>query len=459
MRTRFLTVVLTVFALTVLGLGFPLAASMASDVSRAWFADQTARASRIAAAVTDALRTGATDEVRPLLAALDRGEAGTVAVLDAEGRPVQVSGRELDRDAPGVRDAIAGALAGNRSGQRTIWPWDGEDLVVVAPVGPNGALAGAVVTVSPGGPVRAAIGVRWLVLLGFVLVVLGGATAAALILTRWVRVPIRRLQHAVTAVRDGAFALPVRPSRGPAELIRLAESLSELTERMGSQVERLRSFVSYAGHQLGTPLATLELCAYNLRPAVGEDGEEDFAMLVDEVERIRELYAGLLTYARAEAAVTELDDVNISSIAAGRVRAWSALAQPRGVQVVLRGEDLVVARATTGSVGQCLDVLVDNAVKYAGDGSVVVVAVSRDFGGWARIDVVDDGPGLREEELARAAELFWRRPEDANLPGTGLGVAIADALVTSCGGTLSLLRAHPSGLHARIRLRAGVPSI
>jgi signal transduction histidine kinase len=61
---------------------------------------------------------------------------------------------------------------------------------------------------------------------------------------------------------------------------------------------------------------------------------------------------------------------------------------------------------------------------------------------------------MAEADLARASEPFWRGGNDQNIDGSGLGVTIADALVTASGGRLDLMPAQPSGLHARVRLPA-----
>jgi K+-sensing histidine kinase KdpD len=68
------------------------------------------------------------------------------------------------------------------------------------------------------------------------------------------------------------------------------------------------------------------------------------------------------------------------------------------------------------------------------------------------VHVVDSGPGLPAEQLAQAAEAFWRAPTHQNVEGSGLGITIAQALVKASGGVLELAPATPHGLHARLRL-------
>lgn len=300
---------------------------------------------------------------------------------------------------------------------------------------------------------RGSVPHAWAVVAASAALVLGLAAVAALTLARAVRVPLGRLAEAVAALPDERRSGPVGLASGPPEVVRLGELVDEAAERVRDRLDRLRSFVANVGHQLGTPLATLELSAHNLADAVSEHGVADHAALVGEIQWMTELCAGLTEYARAERPA-EMVSVDVAAIADSRVTSWQRRAEAAGVRLVRRGADDVPARAVASAVGQCLDVLIDNAVKYAGHGAVVVVAVSRDVGGWTRVDVVDNGPRLPEADLARLAEPFWRREPNGSTSGTGLGLAIVAALVSAGDGELTLHAAHPSGLHARIRMKS-----
>lgn len=114
-------------------------------------------------------------------------------------------------------------------------------------------------------------------------------------------------------------------------------------------------------------------------------------------------------------------------------------------------------RAAPQALDQALDALLSNAVKFVGRGNQVVVLVDT-ARHWVDIHVVDNGPGLPEADLAQATEPFWRASGHQHLDGSGLGVTVADALVTASGGRLDLMPAQPHGLHARIRLPGRPPA-
>jgi len=120
-----------------------------------------------------------------------------------------------------------------------------------------------------------------------------------------------------------------------------------------------------------------------------------------------------------------------------------------------------VRTATTASVAvapdelaEMVDTVVDNAVKYAGAGALVVVHLVDGPPGRVEVLVDDDGDGLSEEELARVGTRFWRSARHARQPGTGLGLALVGALARAHDGAMHLARSPQGGLRVRLDLPA-----
>ncbi|MDG4765056.1 HAMP domain-containing sensor histidine kinase [Solwaraspora sp. WMMD406] len=324
-------------------------------------------------------------------------------------------------------------------------------LLGAAVLGLGTPLAWSLVTRPGGTPVA-----WWISLVGLVLLLVIGAVQAARRLSRWLGDPVESLTAEARAWRDGTSQRPVPPA-GPIELRRLADAFNDLGARMAALVDRQRAFVSYASHQLRTPLATLRLAVDNLRPPQGDgrdDPQDEYDVLVDEIDRMTRICDSLLAYARAEATAAQATELDLSALVATRVEMWEPAAALAGMQIVRGGADGVVAWVGESAISQCLDALIDNAMKYAGSGAKIVVAAFRLPDGWAQLDVIDNGRGLLAEELSNARQAFWRRAADQNQSGSGLGVTIAETLITASGGTLTLMPARPRGLRAHIRLPA-----
>jgi signal transduction histidine kinase len=212
-------------------------------------------------------------------------------------------------------------------------------------------------------------------------------------------------------------------------------------------LDRQRAFVSQASHQLRNPLTALRLRVEDLSEAVpGDEGRT----ALQETDRLSEVLDSLLALASAERGNFGFETVDADAVAADRITAWLPLAEQRGVTLTrVPAPRPVKVRAVTTAVDQALDVLIDNALKY-GATSVTVSVRLEEEGGDAKgaVHVVDDGPGLSEEQRRLATERFWRAPTSQNTIGTGLGLPIVAVLVETSGGTLDLRPAEPHGLEA-----------
>ncbi|MEW2352353.1 HAMP domain-containing sensor histidine kinase [Spirillospora sp. NPDC029432] len=464
MLRRLLAVYVSLLVLVLAALEIPLAVTFAGHATQAMFIDRLNDTSRFASLAEPALCSGRTDSLRAELVRYDELYGIRAAVADRDGNIVVASRPGMVREVG--RSRLRAVLSGERSAvQDVVWPWTGEPMIVVEPVGCGGEVIGAAVTVSPTGAVRASIARRWGQLAGAGLVALLVFGLAAVPVSRWVLRVVRNLDRVTGELSAGQLQARAAVATGPAELRRLAEHFNAMAEAMSRNLELQRSFVSYAGHQLRNPLAALRLRVENLAPHMAPDGAADLESAIEETVRLARILDGLLALVRAEGGDCRVAVVDCGRVATERVAAWREAAA--GVRVRRRGAAHAGALAVAGGTGQILDALIDNAAKFAGPGATVTVTVSRprragEPGGErrvVRVDVADDGPGLSAEERARATQRFWRGPAHQNIDGTGLGLAIAHALAEASGGRLELLPAEPRGLCVRLVLPAAAAAV
>jgi signal transduction histidine kinase len=459
MLRRMLVLYASLLLLVLAALEVPLAVAFAARGTQSLFIEQLNDTARFASLTEPALRTGEMVALRAELTRYDDLYGIAAAVIDQNGAVVLSSRGGLDLDDTArlrVRDALSGERSDNK---KVVWPWRREPMIVAEPVGLGGRVVAAVITISPTTAVRDHTLTRWAELAAAGLAALLVFGFAAVPLTRWVLRPVRRLEEVTGELSAGQWQARVPVTTGPAELRRLGEHFNAMVTAVGQVLEQQRSFVSYAGHQMRNPLATLRLRVENLAPHVPPDGETDLALAIDEVTRLGRILNGILELARAEGGGYCIGVVDCGRVARERVDAMRHNAS--GVRVRHRGAKHAAVLAAHDGVGQILDALLDNAIKFAGRGSAVTVTVSRPFGTAdgpvVAIDVVDDGPGLSASDLANATQRFWRSPEHQNIDGTGLGLSIATALTEASGGGLQLRPAHPHGLHATVVLPAVSP--
>ncbi|QKW09559.1 HAMP domain-containing histidine kinase [Streptomyces sp. NA04227] len=467
MHSRLLPLLIVLMAGVLLALGFPLAVSVAAAEQQKVVVDRiddTARFASLAQYVTQrstgSRRTVKDERQETLEHELDRyhevyGIRAGVFYRDDE--PMAHAPQSWYLPARGAeRKAFQEALL-SRPGHdpAQVWPWQrGGRLIVASPVVRDGDVVAVVVTDSPTGQMRSRTLRTWL------LICLGEGAAmllavgAALRLTGWVLRPVRVLDATTHDIATGRLKSRVAETGGPPELRRLAQSFNEMADNVEEVLEQQRAFVADASHQLRNPLAALllriELLALEL-----PEGNEEIASVRTEGKRLAQVLDDLLDLALAEHADADLGLTDLGELAAERVASWRATAEAKGVRLTGHCPALT-AWADPVAVSSALDAVIDNAVKFTPEGGEVRVLVAVE-GERAVVRVLDEGPGLTEEELSRIGDRFWRSNRHQNIKGSGLGLSITRALLAAGDGTLSYAHRDPHGLEASVSLPRSSP--
>jgi signal transduction histidine kinase len=460
-RSRLLSILLVLMGLVLLALGAPLGRSLADRQRQDMFLDRLGDTTRFASQAGQS--TGPLDLglLRQGLVRYQSVYGSTAVILDPDGTVLASSGSLVPLRLAEVRRRIGNAAAGRRSDAPAFaWPWDRRPLVVAEPVYRAGDVIGVAVTVSPTDRIRGAVLRGWAAIAGMALVALVLFVLAAARLTEWVLRPVRRLDAAAHAIATGNLDARVAADRGPPELRRLAGAFNEMTDGIGAALEQQRAFVANASHQLRNPLGALLLRVENAAMQAPPSVATELAEAEEEGRRLTRVLDELLAVARLENARADPRRLDAVELVADRVRNWRVVAAKRGIDVVFEPAAEVRVVADPTALGSCLDAILDNALKFSGEGTTVHVTV-RDVPGtdprMVDLAVADEGPGLDAEELARVGERFWRGAQHQNEPGSGLGLSIVRTLMDPYGGHLHVEPGTPRGLVVAVRLPAAGP--
>lgn len=277
------------------------------------------------------------------------------------------------------------------------------------------------------------------------------------VLTVWV--VIGRSLRPVAALRDSLRTRPpldLTPLQAPGlptEFSPLVDAFNDQLTRVDQAVQNERRFIADAAHELRTPLAVLSAHADLARRAATED-ERDTALrrLSAGVARAARLSEQLLDLARLDAQTVSptLVPLDIAPLLVLVVRDFETLARERRQRIALRTEDGRIL-GDVDLLGILIRNLVDNAVRYAGEGGRIEVVCRRDVrdgvGGIA-LCVADDGPGVAPEERERIFHRFYR----ANGAGNGSN----GSRNSGSGIGLSLVARIARTHHARIHVEDGL---
>jgi two-component system sensor histidine kinase MtrB len=257
------------------------------------------------------------------------------------------------------------------------------------------------------------------------------------LVTRQVVTPIRLARRVAERLAAGELQERLRVT-GEDDLARLAMSFNQMASSLQKQIRQLeelsrvqRRFVSDVSHELRTPLTTVRMAGDVLHdsrrhfdPATARAAE----LLQSELDRFETLLSDLLEISRFDAGAAQLDvdDVNLVDVAHRVVDMTQALADQRGVAVLVRAPDhACLAEADVRRVERIVRNLVTNAIDHA-ESRDVVIRVDADENA-AAIAVRDYGVGLAAGESAMVFNRFWRSdPARARTSGgTGLGLSIS----------------------------------
>ncbi|WP_158885648.1 sensor histidine kinase [Amycolatopsis anabasis] len=461
MRARLL-VVLVAFALAaVAAFALPLLSATAEQRTQQLVIARNADVDRFAVLAQQAVASSDSAALAEEAKRYAQVYGESVVVVDARQIPlVQVGG--LSAGEPGVRALVDATMRNQPSPPpETVRPWSDAPVLFARPIGTATRVSGVVVLRASVAAAARDVAGRWAVVAAGALLAGMVFVLVAMLLARWVLRPLHELEGGVAAVTAGHRAqVPARG--GPKELRSLATSFNRMSDAVVEAAEQQRRLVADASHQLRNPMAALRLRVDSLAERVDACGQRAYRATVTEVERLEALLDGLLALAVADSTATRLavgdhgdEPSDVASVLAERLDAWGAAAERAGVRLPPPAEhtEPVLVRCPESELAQILDVLLDNAVAYAGEGARVRCDWAADHAaGIARIVVEDDGPGLSAAELARATERFWRAERDGAPRGTGLGLAIAQRQIGARGGTLELRAAEPHGLIVRIEL-------
>lgn len=281
---------------------------------------------------------------------------------------------------------------------------------------------------------------------------------------------VERVRAGTARIASGSLDSAV-PVEGRDEISGLAEDFNSMAQALERAAEReaeiesgRRDLIAAVSHDLRTPLASVRALVEALADGVAADPETEKRYLASagrEIEHLSRLVDDLFELARIDAGVLQLtlEEASLHDMISDTIASFQPQAQSRGVRLVgevSEGVDPVLMNPPR--LQRVLHNLVSNALRHTpADGTVALRAVPGDRE--VEVEVSDTGEGIATEDLPHVFERSFRgeksrtRPEEANAPGAGLGLAIARGLVEAHGGTIQAHSSPGEGSCFRFTLR------
>jgi two-component system sensor histidine kinase MprB len=284
-----------------------------------------------------------------------------------------------------------------------------------------------------------------------------GALSAGLLgwfFTRRATQPIERLSAAanrVASTQDLGERIPVD---GTGEISALASSFNTMLESLDTSREQQRRLVQDASHELRTPLTSMRTNVELLQRHPDVDPELRGRVLNDIGDELAELSE--LTAELVDSATEIRDDLDQRTVVdfGDIVAECVTRAQRRHQRTIeletITAESTVLADA--GLLARAVTNLINNAAKFSPDETPILIAHAG-----TSIRVLDEGPGVRDEDLERIFDRFYRSDEARTAPGSGLGLAIVKQIVDGHDGTLHATNRATGGFEIGFSLPAVGP--
>ncbi len=262
------------------------------------------------------------------------------------------------------------------------------------------------------------------------------------------------------ARRDPEQLQPLPLENIPTESRPLVESLNQLFHRLETAFENERRFTADAAHELRTPLAALKVQAQVAQGSADETARRHaLRQLVQGVDRATHLVQQLLTLARLDpdTAYANKGKVDLRALARDILGEAAQAARKKNIDLSLASECQGSVHGNFDALSILLRNLVENAIRYTPEGGTVEVRVQASGNQGVELIVADSGPGIPAEERAQAMERFYRGRAVQQIPGSGLGLSIAQRVAQHHKATLILGDSTLGGLEVTVRFPSTSP--
>ena len=279
-------------------------------------------------------------------------------------------------------------------------------------------------------PSSARIFALWITLPGLLLI-----TIAIIFLKNQTR-PIVNLARAAESFGKGEFIKEFRPS-GAREIRQAAYEFDRMRKRITIHLNQRSEMLSGISHDLRTPLTRLKLQLALLKQ---QDLVKKMSGDIEEMERMLNEYLEFSRHQKNE----ETEKVDLNNVIQDVVTKYE------NKQINVSVEKNLNINIRPNSIKRCLTNLIDNGLSYGK--KVEIFCNKTDKNIFILVD--DDGPGINENEYQNVMKPFYRidKSRGQNKSGVGLGLSIANDIIRSHGGVISLEKSPLNGLRVRVSL-------
>ena len=254
--------------------------------------------------------------------------------------------------------------------------------------------------------------------------------------------PINTIKDTADKIAQGEFNVRIEQNKKyDHELTQLCNSINHMAQELGRSDELKNEFISSVSHELRTPLTAIKGWAETMNGTQDvETLQKGTEIILKETDRLYSMVENLLDFSRLQTANLALSKEKLDLVAEvyESVIMFMPRANTRGVEIKFEEPDIILpVMADKSKIKQVMVNLLDNALKYSEDNSVIEVNIwGNKADNTATVEVRDYGKGIRPEDIDNVKKKFYKAKGSKS--GSGIGLALVNEIVKLHGGSFEV---------------------
>ncbi|WRS28946.1 HAMP domain-containing sensor histidine kinase [Oscillospiraceae bacterium MB08-C2-2] len=266
--------------------------------------------------------------------------------------------------------------------------------------------------------------------------------------------PVGEIGNTARRIAQGDFAARLKKKTND-EIGELCDIINYMAEELDNSEKIKNEFISSVSHELRTPLTAIQGWAETILSDGGQDKDtltKGMGIIIGETSRLSSMVEELLDFSRMASGRLKLilAKIDLAAELEEAVLMYTQRAQREGISLNFQDlEEIILVYGDKNRLRQVFINVIDNAVKYSDPGDSVSITVNR-TPKTVTVVVADTGLGIKPEDLEKVKTKFYKG--NFTRRGSGIGLAVADEIVTRHGGTLDIASRYGEGTRVRITL-------
>lgn len=394
-------------------------------------------------------------EVRSIVENWSEKDKMELMVVDSGGRIGLTSSGFVPEESLDSMEDFGQAISSGTSGYYTGKISSGENIMAVCLMLPDNDLGySAVRLVSSMEKIDRSVSVITMILIIICLAILILMFASGLYFIKSIVIPVRQIGSTARRYAVGDFSVRIT-KKNDDEIGELCDIVNHMASELELSEQMKNDFISSVSHELRTPLTAIKGWAETVgsMPDDAETIAKGMRVITSESERLSRMVEDLLDFSRMQNGRFSLNKNTMDILAelGDAVLIYTEKAKREGIEVIYDEPDMLpFVYGDRNRLRQVFVNIIDNAIKYSDKGGVVSVQATMSDARHIEVDVSDTGCGISPQDLPKVKTKFYKANHTRR--GSGIGLAVADEIVTLHGGKLEIFSEQGVGTTVTITL-------